>query len=115
MAAAYGPRTTLRKAVTMLAGAMLLAAPALAASPRLLVLGDSLTAGYELAHEDGFQVQLATALAKAGHPVRIVDGSVSGDTSADGLARLDWSLGMAPTRRSWSWAPTTDCAASIRR
>lgn len=77
----------------MLAGAMLLAAPALAASPRLLVLGDSLTAGYELAHEDGFQVQLATALAKAGHPVRIVDGSVSGDTSADGLARLDWSLG----------------------
>ena len=92
MAAAYGPRAALRKAVAALAFAMLLISGAEAAPPRLLVLGDSLTAGYELAHEDGFQARLAVALAAAGHPVRILDASVSGDTSAAGLARLDWAL-----------------------
>ncbi len=76
----------------MVAMAVMIVSPASAAAPRLLVLGDSLTAGHELAHEDGFQVQLARALAAAGHPVRVIDGSVSGDTTADGLARLDWAL-----------------------
>jgi acyl-CoA thioesterase-1 len=60
-----------------------------AGKPRLLVLGDSLTAGYGLAHDDGFQVQLGRAFPD----VTIIDGSVSGDTSAGGLARLDWALG----------------------
>jgi acyl-CoA thioesterase-1 len=55
-------------------------------------LGDSLSAGYGLAHDDGFEARLQEALAKAGHPVKIVDGAVSGDTSAGGLARLDWVL-----------------------
>lgn len=63
-----------------------------AAPPRLLVLGDSLTAGYGLPHADGFQVQLQAALAADGHPVEINDGAVSGDTSAGGKARLDWVL-----------------------
>ncbi len=57
------------------------------------MLGDSLSAGYGLAHDQGFEVQLQAALAKAGHAVRIIDGAVSGDTSAGGLARLDWTLG----------------------
>ena len=70
--------------------------PALAAPPRLLVLGDSLTAGYGLAHEDGFEVQLQAALAAHGHVVIIIDGAVSGDTSAGGRARLDWTLGSSP-------------------
>jgi acyl-CoA thioesterase-1 len=61
--------------------------------PRLLVLGDSLTAGYGLAHDDGFEVQLQQALAAHGHAVTILDGAVSGDTSAGGRARLDWALG----------------------
>jgi acyl-CoA thioesterase-1 len=60
--------------------------------PRLLILGDSLSAGYGLPAADGFEPRLAAALAQAGHPVRIVDGAVSGDTSAGGLARLDWIL-----------------------
>ncbi len=60
--------------------------------PRLLILGDSLSAGYGLPAADGFEPQLAAALEKAGRPVRIVDGAVSGDTSAGGLARLDWIL-----------------------
>jgi acyl-CoA thioesterase-1 len=64
-----------------------------AAPVRLLVLGDSLSAGYGLAHDDGFEARLAAALRARGHDVRIVDGAVSGDTSAGGLARLDWSLG----------------------
>jgi acyl-CoA thioesterase I len=64
------------------------------ASPtRLLVLGDSLSAGYGLAHADSFEPQLAAALRARGHEVRIVDGAVSGDTTAGGLARLDWALG----------------------
>jgi len=60
-----------------------------AGKPRLLVLGDSLTAGYGLAHNDGFQAQLAQAFPN----VIIIDGAVSGDTTAGGLARLDWALG----------------------
>jgi acyl-CoA thioesterase I len=64
-----------------------------AAPVRLLVLGDSLSAGYGLAHADGFELQLAAALHARGHAVRIIDGAVSGDTSAGGLARLDWALG----------------------
>ena len=59
---------------------------------RLLVLGDSLTAGFGLPHPDGFQAQLARALAAQGRPVKIIDGAVSGDTSAGGRARLDWVL-----------------------
>ncbi len=66
--------------------------PALAARPRLLVLGDSLTAGYGLPHADGFEVRLQQALNGQGYDVQIVDGAVSGDTSAGGLARLDWVL-----------------------
>jgi acyl-CoA thioesterase-1 len=72
--------------------ATLLAAPALAAPARLLILGDSLSAGYGLPHSDGFEVQLQQALAAQGHDVAIVDGAVSGDTSAGGRARLDWTL-----------------------
>ncbi len=66
--------------------------PAMAASPRLLVLGDSLTAGYGLPHADGFQAQLQQALEARGHKVTMIDGAVSGDTSAGGRARLEWTL-----------------------
>ena len=67
--------------------------PLAAAEPvRVLVLGDSLTAGFGLAQPDGFQAQMATALAAKGVSVRLVDGAVSGDTSAGGVARLDWTL-----------------------
>jgi acyl-CoA thioesterase-1 len=63
-----------------------------AAPVKLLVLGDSLSAGYGLPHEDGFQARLAAALKTHGIDVTMVDGAVSGDTSAGGLARLDWVL-----------------------
>jgi acyl-CoA thioesterase-1 len=65
---------------------------ALAAPPRLLILGDSLSAGYGLSHSEGFEVQLQQALQAQGHDVTIIDGAVSGDTSAGGRDRLDWTL-----------------------
>ncbi len=79
----------------MLACLLLAAAGAAdAAGPkRLLVLGDSLAAGYGLPHAAAFQAQLADALAARGIQVAIVDGAVSGDTTAGGRARLDWALG----------------------
>ena len=87
----YWPRAIQRKTwIVSIALTAVAAAPAPA--PRLLVLGDSLSAGYGLAHDDGFQAQLQRALQSAGHTVSIIDGAVSGDTSAGGRARLDWVL-----------------------
>jgi len=80
-------------------GLLFVAVLAGAAAPppvRLLVFGDSLAAGYGLPHEQGFEVRLQAALAASGHPVTILDGAVSGDTSAGGRARIDWALGDAP-------------------
>jgi acyl-CoA thioesterase-1 len=77
-----------------LGGFLLSVAQARAAPLRLLVLGDSLSAGYGLTHhEDSFEMQLQAALRGRGHDVTIIDGAVSGDTSAGGRARLDWALG----------------------
>jgi len=75
---------------------MIVADGAMAAPIKILALGDSLTAGYGLAEADGFCPQLEKALRAAGHDVRVIDGSVSGDTTADGLARLDWTLADNP-------------------
>lgn len=69
---------------------------ALAAPKRLLILGDSLSASYGLPHGEGFEAQLATALAARGIDVELIDGAVSGDTSAGGRARLDWVLADTP-------------------
>lgn len=71
---------------------MFCATPGLAAE-RLLILGDSLTAGFGLAREEGFQAQLLAALAARGWASTLIDAAVSGDTSAGGRARLDWVLG----------------------
>lgn len=71
--------------------------PALAADPpRLLVLGDSLTAGYGLDQADGFVPRLEAALRTQGRAVRVLNGGVSGDTTAGGLSRLDWALADRP-------------------
>jgi acyl-CoA thioesterase-1 len=58
----------------------------------ILALGDSLTQGYGLIEADGLVPQLRGWLADRGHDVRIINGGVSGDTTAGGLARLEWSL-----------------------
>jgi len=58
----------------------------------LLALGDSLTAGYGLPQPDAFPVQLEVTLRRLGQDVTVVNGGVSGDTSAGGRSRLDWLL-----------------------
>ncbi len=70
-------------------------APA-AHGPLVVFLGDSLTAGYGLAEEEAFPARLAAALRAGGHPVRVVNAGVSGDTSAGGLRRLPWLLTQRP-------------------
>jgi acyl-CoA thioesterase I len=63
---------------------------------RILVLGDSLAAGYGLAVEDAFPARLEQSLRAAGRDVEVINAGVSGDTTAGGLARLDWALADQP-------------------
>jgi acyl-CoA thioesterase I len=58
----------------------------------IVAFGDSLTAGYGLAANEAFPAQLQRALAAKGLAVNVVNAGVSGDTTAGGLARLDWSI-----------------------
>ena len=67
-----------------------------AAATRILAFGDSLTAGFGLAPNQAFPVRLAARLEADGYDVVVDNGGVSGDTSADGLARLDWAMGDHP-------------------
>ncbi|EFO32651.1 arylesterase [Roseibium sp. TrichSKD4] len=60
---------------------------------QVVVLGDSLSAGYQLPPEEAFPAQLQKALRDRGHAVTVVNAGVSGDTSSGGLSRLDWSVG----------------------
>jgi acyl-CoA thioesterase-1 len=59
---------------------------------KLVVVGDSLSAGLGLTAADTFPVQLQKALAADGKAVTVVNAGVSGDTASDGLARIDWSV-----------------------
>jgi acyl-CoA thioesterase-1 len=64
-----------------------------AAKPtRLVVLGDSLSAGYRLPGPAAFPVRLQKALKDKGIATEIVNAGVSGDTTSGGLGRLDWSV-----------------------
>ena len=58
----------------------------------ILSFGDSLMAGYQIPIDKAFPAQLEAALREKGYSVRVVNSGVSGDTAAEGLARLDWSL-----------------------
>src|SRR5262245_45877404 len=66
--------------------------PAPASAPRIVFLGDSLTAGYGLAKEQSVPSLIESHLHTEGYPYEVVNAGVSGDTSAGGLSRLDWSL-----------------------
>src|SRR4051812_8039520 len=73
-------------------------APAPAASPddsgrpKIVALGDSLTAGYGLLEADAYPALLQKKLDQDGYGWEVVNAGVSGDTSAAGLQRLDWAL-----------------------
>lgn len=66
------------------------------AGPKVVFLGDSLSAGIHLAEEDAFPAVLQRKLAARGAPFRLVNAGVSGDTTAGGLRRIDWLLKQEP-------------------
>jgi acyl-CoA thioesterase-1 len=85
----YGVRAFRDKVVV----AFLLAAGPVAAEPAtVLALGDSLTQGFGLPEWEGFVPQLEDWLEEQGREVDVVNGGVSGDTTAGGAARVEWSL-----------------------
>lgn len=63
-----------------------------AAEPVILVLGDSLSAAYGIERSRGWVALLQTRLQQAGYPHRVVNASISGDTTAGGLSRLPQAL-----------------------
>jgi acyl-CoA thioesterase-1 len=94
MQAAYGRRALGAKALAGIG--LLLAAPAQARTLRITMLGDSITAGFGLARGEGPPAQLERILRDQGRDIRILDAGVSGDTTAGGRARLDWTLADNP-------------------
>jgi acyl-CoA thioesterase-1 len=64
---------------------------------RIAVLGDSLATAYGLAIEEGFPAQLERRLRAEGFDCVVLDAGVGGDTTAGGLARLDWALADQPS------------------
>ncbi|RYY97141.1 MAG: arylesterase [Alphaproteobacteria bacterium] len=60
--------------------------------PTIVMLGDSLTAGYELSESEALPAVVERMLAARGVKAKIVNAGVSGDTTADGLNRYDWSV-----------------------
>ncbi len=99
---AYGPafrlfNATFRAALAVSGiGLLLCATAAPADAAKLLALGDSLTAGFGLPENQGFTARLQAALDADGRKVEVINAGISGDTTAGGLARLDWSLADHP-------------------
>jgi acyl-CoA thioesterase I len=84
-------RTPSRDVAPMRAASPAPAKPA-ASRPRIAVLGDSLTAGLGVAKAAAYPALLQERIDAAGLNYEVVNAGVSGDTSAGGLARLDWAL-----------------------
>ncbi|MEI4231439.1 arylesterase [Roseovarius sp. D22-M7] len=86
----YGALPGLGKAFAVM---LCLAGPARADDPvTVLALGDSLTQGYGLPAEEGFVPTLRDWLTDQDIDAELVNAGVSGDTTAGGAARVDWSL-----------------------
>jgi acyl-CoA thioesterase I len=75
---------------------LLFAGAADAAPVRILAFGDSITAGFGLAPPQALPAQLEARLKADGINAQVINGGVSGDTTAGGLARLDWALQDKP-------------------
>ena len=85
----YAPLRCLRNGALAI---ILLTSPALAEPLTVVALGDSLTAGYGLPADQGFVPQLQAWLTAQGEDVTVINAGVSGDTTAGGVSRLDWTL-----------------------
>jgi acyl-CoA thioesterase I len=96
-APSYGNRPAwVQRLAAVLAALAIILAPALACAAdrpvKIVVLGDSLTAGFGLPTNASFPAKLARTLQAKGIAVGIANAGVSGDTASGGLARLDWSV-----------------------
>jgi acyl-CoA thioesterase-1 len=80
-------------ALGLLAGS---AGPAQGSERVVVVLGDSLTAGYGVAPEEAWPALVAARLKREGYPYRVVNAGVTGDTTAGGLRRVDWVMKNRP-------------------
>lgn len=84
----------------LLVGALLalivIVQPAAGAEPVIVVLGDSLTAGFGLTPDEAFPAVLEQKLRGEGYHYRVVNAGVSGDTTGAGLRRVDWVLRSQP-------------------
>ncbi|EAQ23190.1 arylesterase [Roseovarius sp. 217] len=86
----YGVQRPLGKVV---AAFLCLVSPVMAAEPvTVLALGDSLTQGYGLPEQDGLVPQMRKWLKNQGVEAELINAGVSGDTTAGGAARVEWSL-----------------------
>lgn len=70
--------------------------PAVQQGPKVIFLGDSLTAGLGVAGDEAYPAVLARELRAGGMPIQLVNAGVSGDTTAGGVTRLDWLLKQKP-------------------
>jgi acyl-CoA thioesterase-1 len=87
-----GPPAATQGAAERQAPALATPAPDEDARPRIVALGDSLTAGLGLLEAQAYPALLQQKIDQEGYSFAVVNAGVSGDTSAAGLARLDWAL-----------------------
>lgn len=85
-----------KQTALVLLSLILLAAPAAAAPIKILMFGTSLTQGLGLPPGTELPAVLQAKLGHAGVQAKVINAGVSGDTSADGLSRIDWSLADRP-------------------
>ena len=85
-----------KRALAALAVCLIAAAPARAAPIKILAIGTSLTQGYGLPPGTEIPAVLQAELKEKGIDATVINAGVSGDTSAGGLSRLDWSLADHP-------------------
>jgi acyl-CoA thioesterase-1 len=64
--------------------------------PLVIFLGDSLTAGHGLSADEAFPALVAKSMRDKGHPIRVVNAGVSGDTTTGALDRVGWLLEQKP-------------------
>lgn len=88
-ASQYGVLKTLGKAMSLV---LMVSGPLTAETRKIVAFGDSLTQGYGLQQGEGFVPQLQAWLTAQGADVQLMNAGVSGDTTAGGLARIDWTL-----------------------
>jgi acyl-CoA thioesterase I len=92
----YGVRARIFKLFAVIV--LSISAPAYAADKLVVAFGDSLSAGYGLKPTESFPVQLEAALRLSGASTRVYNAGVSGDTTAQGRARLGFVLNSLKTK-----------------